>query len=814
MKAWKLWGLCASLAIGMAYGNIYSSSAEPEICEVGDEASYDSGELGTLVQAAGVPPVSMMACVSDAPCTMPLIAAGYNHTVALKSDGTVWAWGNNSYGQLGNGTTNNSSQPVQVMTSTNTALSNVVAVAGGNLHTVALRADGTVWAWGDNSYGQLGNGTTSNSSQPVQVMTSTNTALSNVVAVAAGSYHTVALRADGTVWAWGYNSQGQLGDGATNNSSQPVQVMTSTNAALSNVVAVAAGSSHTVALRADGTVWAWGNNSSGQFGNGTSALSGVVAVAAGGWHTVALRADGTVWAWGSNDYGQLGDGTATNRNRPVQSSFSWETDTDVCTTTPTCSSGACVPGICNGHGSCNTAGSCACNSGFVGPSCQYSNATTCNGHGTAQNNGSCSCYTGFGGSSCNQCATNYYGYPSCATFCQASTTCNGHGSCNAAGSCSCNTDFTGANCNQCATNYYGPSCTTFCQASTTCNGHGSCNSAGSCSCNTGFTGASCSQCATGFTGANCNQCATNYYGYPSCTTFCQASTTCGGHGSCNTAGSCACNSGFAGSNCQYSDALNCSSHGTVGVHGNCSCNTGFTGTQCNQCTTDYYGYPTCTYCEASTTCNGHGSCNSDGSCTCDSGFVGPNCQYSNATTCNGHGTAQSDGSCTCDSGFFGAGCYSDTTTCNGYGKAQIDGSCVCNPGVAGSNCQYIDTMTCNSHGTAQTDGSCVCSPGFAGPGCQYGDTLNCSSHGTAQVDGSCACNEGFDGASCNQCARGFSAYPNCARQTNSETEKTEVGADSKGGSGCASGGNAPSAWLGLTLSLALLARLRRQRVVR
>src|SRR3989304_2454459 len=243
----------------------------------------------------------------------PHIAAGGHHTVSLKSDGTVWAWGYNGYGQLGDGTYTDSSTPVQVY-----GMSGVTAIAAGDYHTVSLRSDGTVWAWGYNGYGQLGDGTYTDSSTPVQVY-----GMSGVTAIAAGAYHTVSLKSDGTVWAWGYKGDGELGDGTYTNSSTPVQV-----SSLSGATAIAAGYYHTVSLKSDGTVWAWGSNDGGQLGDGTttqranpvqvSGLSGVTTIAAGYWHTASLKTDGTVWAWGSNGDGELGDGTTTDRYTPVQ----------------------------------------------------------------------------------------------------------------------------------------------------------------------------------------------------------------------------------------------------------------------------------------------------------------------------------------------------------------------------------------------------------------------------------------------------------------------------------------------------------------
>ncbi|HEY5973589.1 MAG TPA: choice-of-anchor D domain-containing protein, partial [Geobacteraceae bacterium] len=174
-----------------------------------------------------------------------------------------------------------------------------VAIATGNYHSLALKGDGLVWAWGYNYLGQLGNGSTGDLYTPVQVA-----GLSGVTAIAAGYFHSIALKSDGTVWTWGNNSDGQLGDGSTGQSAAPIQV-----AGLSGVTAIAGGGSHTVALKGDGTVWAWGNNGDGQLGNGTTGqsvtpvqvtgLTDVVAIAAVNAHTVALKSDGTVWTWGN-----------------------------------------------------------------------------------------------------------------------------------------------------------------------------------------------------------------------------------------------------------------------------------------------------------------------------------------------------------------------------------------------------------------------------------------------------------------------------------------------------------------------------------
>jgi len=268
--------------------------------QLGDGTTTDSA---TPVQVSGLPAMKAIA-----------IAAGSVHTVALMEDGTVRAWGSNSNGQLGDGTTIDSPTPVQV-----SGLSDVTAIVAGDAFTVALKSNGEVWAWGSNSNGQLGDGTKTDSATPVQAKD-----LTNAAAIAAGSAHTVARKNDRTVWTWGANSSGQLAHGGTTDKTKPTQVST-----LDDVMAIAAGSAHTVVLKKDGKVRAWGDNSKGQLGIGKTSgkktspvdvkkLKDVIAIAAGGLHTVALKSDGTVWAWGFNGSGQLGDGTTDDQNLPVE----------------------------------------------------------------------------------------------------------------------------------------------------------------------------------------------------------------------------------------------------------------------------------------------------------------------------------------------------------------------------------------------------------------------------------------------------------------------------------------------------------------
>ena len=264
-------------------------------------------------------------------CGAKTIAGGLDDGLALGTDATVWAWGRNQYGELGNGTTTDSVTPVHVQAAGGAGqLDGAVAIAGGT--SEVLRSDGTVWTWGLNAYGELGNGSTVfDSTSPVQVVGPSGTGtLSNVAAIASGGEFSLALTSDGTVFAWGFNSTGELGNGAATDSTVPttipVQVLGPAGSGfLTNVVSIAAGFDQSFAITADGALWGWGDNDYGELGVGPSVpytttpmrvvgpggvgfLTGISAVSTRGNHTLALRSDGTVWAFGSEASGELGNG--------------------------------------------------------------------------------------------------------------------------------------------------------------------------------------------------------------------------------------------------------------------------------------------------------------------------------------------------------------------------------------------------------------------------------------------------------------------------------------------------------------------------
>ncbi|MEL4106286.1 fibronectin type III domain-containing protein [Oscillospiraceae bacterium WX1] len=290
--------------------------------ELGDGDNYE--------YSTGIVQVSGLNNVTD-------IAAGAYHGLALKADGSVYAWGHNADGQLGNGTTNESDTPVQV-----NSLTGVNSIAAGAFSSYAVKSNGTAWSWGNNESGQLGNGTTNNTTAPVQVSN-----LTGVKFISAGFDHALALLTNDAVKAWGSNDCVQLGNASWTSSSTPVDVVNMDDP--DSAVDISAGAYHSLAIQADGTAVGWGNNDDGMLGDGSEAwhmvpndvlnLTGLIQISGGYTHSVALTSDGTVWSWGKNDYGQLGGYTGNYSMIPVQSTTSTaDTTAPTAPTGLTCSS--------------------------------------------------------------------------------------------------------------------------------------------------------------------------------------------------------------------------------------------------------------------------------------------------------------------------------------------------------------------------------------------------------------------------------------------------------------------------------------------
>jgi alpha-tubulin suppressor-like RCC1 family protein len=274
------------------------------------------GALVTSVLTTGAQPVTR-------------ISAGSAHSLFLKSDGSLWGVGGNWDGQLGDGSYNDTNHPEQIVAS------NVTVIAAGSVHSLFLKSDGSLWAMGHNGsygqYGALGDGTYDNTNRPEQIVAS------QVTAIAGGGDYSLFLKNDGSLWGMGYNAYGQLGDGIARTypligTNRPEQIVAS------GVTAIGTGGNHSLFLKSNGSLWAMGDNGSGQLGDGTYnsgsydvgtvpeqiVAGGVAAIAAAFYHSLFLKSDGSLWGMGENYYGQLGDGNfvtnypyGTNQPEPI-----------------------------------------------------------------------------------------------------------------------------------------------------------------------------------------------------------------------------------------------------------------------------------------------------------------------------------------------------------------------------------------------------------------------------------------------------------------------------------------------------------------
>jgi alpha-tubulin suppressor-like RCC1 family protein len=265
------------------------------------------------------------------------IDSGFTHSCALMANTTVECWGKNDQGQLGDATKTTRTTPVTVAGTGGTGtFTGAVSVSAGRDFSCAVKSDGTVWCWGQNDKGQLGNNSTTDTTSPVQVVGAGGAGvLAGVRSMASGEKQSCAVKNDGTVWCWGENNNGQLGDGGGANRSTPGQVVGAGGVGvLTSVSSIGGGLDHFCAVRTTGALWCWGKNTDGQLGDGTtserpipvqvvgpggtSTLTNVTAVDGGESHTCVVRSDGSAWCWGRNDKGQLGDNTTADRSNPGQ----------------------------------------------------------------------------------------------------------------------------------------------------------------------------------------------------------------------------------------------------------------------------------------------------------------------------------------------------------------------------------------------------------------------------------------------------------------------------------------------------------------
>ena len=296
--------------------------------QIGDGTVTKYGDYGDVIENnSRLSPVKVMEDVVS-------VSVGRTFAMAVKTDGSLWAWGDNLHSQLGIGKTPTRTPYGYDMDTWHLAINplpvkimdDMAHISAGLVHSASIKTDGSLWAWGDNGFGQIGDGTVSffahrdpqyhknnDRPSPIKIM-------DDVTLVSAGMFYTAAIKTDGSLWAWGDNQRGQLGDGTTKAKHSPVKIIDS------DVVYVSAGSEHTMAVMSDNSLWAWGYNDCGQLGNGktskmvrpTKIMNDVAHVSAGAGHTMAVKTDGSLWVWGWNEYGQLGNGTTKGCRSPMK----------------------------------------------------------------------------------------------------------------------------------------------------------------------------------------------------------------------------------------------------------------------------------------------------------------------------------------------------------------------------------------------------------------------------------------------------------------------------------------------------------------
>jgi alpha-tubulin suppressor-like RCC1 family protein len=325
------------MALASAAGASSISAGGEHACALVSGAAYCwgenyNGELGDGTNINSAVPVAVDTSGVLAGQTLIQITAGYEYTCALDSAGAAFCWGSNLYGQLGDGNTTKSNVPVAVSAGSVPAGQTLTQITAGVVHTCALDTAGLAYCWGWNAYGQLGDGNTTNSSVPAAVNTSGVLAGQPLSQITSGAYVTCALDAAGAAYCWGYNIYGELGDGTNTNTDVPVAVDTSGALAGRSLTQINTSWYHTCAVDTTGDAFCWGRNSYGQLGDGSSAgsnvpvavdASGALAgqavtqITAGAYDTCALDAAGAAYCWGYNLYGELGNASTTGSAVPV-----------------------------------------------------------------------------------------------------------------------------------------------------------------------------------------------------------------------------------------------------------------------------------------------------------------------------------------------------------------------------------------------------------------------------------------------------------------------------------------------------------------
>jgi alpha-tubulin suppressor-like RCC1 family protein len=638
---------------------------------------------------------------------------GIYHSVALMEDTTIWTWGSNERGQLGDGSTKLSTTPKKLAALANMRITDIAA---GAFCTFAVTAEGGLFAWGSNEYGQLGVGSvgwsdeknkdsldfdTGNLSQKQKEMDAASRqrrVLPQLVehlrdvfifSVSPGATHTIALTSDGSLWAWGSNEYGQLGQGDQTSRPDPTPIAA---LAAARIMAIAVADYHNIALEDTGVVWAWGFNTNGQLGTRdnairklpcvVSALSGanITSIATGAWHswawsssmhsayswgandfgqlghgdfrprfeptrfvgikgklfvafipgaefTIGLTDVGDLYAWGNNDYGSLGLGDRTRRALPTQNTYL---------------AGFNLAIIAAGSFHALAVQDCSLLE------------SACSGRGEYVSNGLCDCRRGSWGKVCeNVC-------PGVPSYCNPGddeceraqkSGCSGYGYCDASsGRCECqNTTFRGSDC--------GIRCKTWRDLRPAQNGTDALSDA-------------------------------------------SEERICAGHGICMEDGNCSCYEGYAGEFCQKECeggvANPCSHLGRCLPDGSCECFRGYTGKSCSvECNGGSF-----------TPCSDHGRCEIDGSCTCFEAYRGSKCELECpgrvGNICSENGFCDEKARCECRKGFRGNKCE---IACPGAIEVILDG-------------QAALAMECTGHGTCNTYGKCDCFQDYEGDGCE------------------------------------------------------------------------------------------------